>query len=70
MLAVAYHSKKHGVFPKTNTVWFCGHEFASASVTDALAQFDTSPWDQHAIVQHTDVLRKGKPHVQFVSSTF
>jgi hypothetical protein len=55
-LAAAYHAKKLQLYPETETMFVCHHEFTTALLDQALANVDTSPWDKQLVGQETQVL--------------
>ena len=48
MLAAAFHAKKLRLFPESDTLFFCNHEFTTDLINQALASYDKSPWESKA----------------------
>jgi hypothetical protein len=58
MLAAVYHAKKLRLFPESDTLFFCNHEFTTDHINQSLAAFDTSPWDTQPVGQETQVVQR------------
>jgi hypothetical protein len=58
MLAAIYHAKKLRLFPESDTIFFCNHEFTTDLINQSLAAFDTSPWDAQPFGQETQVVQQ------------
>jgi hypothetical protein len=58
MLAAVYHAKKLRLFPESDTIFFCNHEFTTDLINQSLAAFDTSPWDAQPFGQETPVVQR------------
>ena len=58
VLAAVYHAKKLRLYPETETLFVCRHEFTTSLLDQALANIDTSPWDTQLVGQETQVLHR------------
>lgn len=58
MLAAAYHAKKLRLYPESDTLFFCNHEFTTDLLDQALAAFDTSPWDTQPVGSESQVVQR------------
>jgi hypothetical protein len=57
MLAAVFHATKLQLYPESETLFVCNHEFTTVLVDQALANIDTSPWDTQPIGQETNILQ-------------
>ena len=58
MLAAAFHAKKLRLFPESDTLFFCNHHFTTDLINQALASYNTSPWDTQPVGQETQVVQR------------
>jgi hypothetical protein len=58
MLAAAYHAKRLRLYPESDTLFFCNHEFTTDLLDQALAAFDTSPWDTQPVGSESQVVQR------------
>ena len=58
MLAAVYNAKKLRLFPESDTLFFCNHQFTTDLINQSLASYDTSPWDTQPVGQETQVVKR------------